>query len=35
MIEKTWLLQESITHPTAVFKVFVNKKPTFNCFIID
>ena len=35
MIEKTWLLQESITHPTAGFEVFVNKKPTFNCSIND
>ena len=35
MIEKTWLLQESITHPTTGFEVFVNKKPTFNCSIND
>ena len=35
MIEKTWLLQESITHPTTGFDVFVNKKPTFNCSIND
>ena len=35
MIEKTWLLQESITHPTKSFEVFVNKKPTFNCSIND
>ena len=35
MIEKTWLLQESITHPTAGFEVFVNKNPTFNCSIND
>ena len=30
MLEKTWLLQESIIHPTAGFQVFVNKEPTFN-----
>ena len=35
MIEKTWLLQESITQPTTSFEVFVNKKPTFNCSIND
>ena len=34
-IEKTWLLQESITNPTTSFEVFVNKKLTFNCSIID
>ena len=33
MIEKTGLLQENITHPTAGFEVFVNKKVTFNCSI--
>ena len=35
MIEKTCLLQESITHSTAGFEVFANKKRTFNCFIND
>ena len=34
-IEKTWLLQESIAHRTTSFEAFVNKKPTFNCCIID
>ena len=29
-IEKTWLLQESITNPTTSFEVFVNKKLTFK-----
>ena len=30
MIEKTWLLQDSIIHPTTGFEVFVNKKPTIH-----
>ena len=35
MIEKTWLLQESITHPTTDFKASVNKKLTSKCSIND
>ena len=35
MIEKTWLLQKSITQLTAGFEVFVNKKHAFNCSIND
>ena len=35
MIEKTWLLQESITNPTTSFEVFVNKKLTFNWMFIN
>ena len=35
LFEKTWLLQESITHPNTVFAAIVNKSLTFNCSIID
>ena len=35
LFEKTWLLQESITHPNTVFAAIVNKSLTFNCSIND
>ena len=35
LFEKTWLLQESITHSKTVFAAIVSKNVTFKCFIID